>query len=359
MNAIRHRREGRFDELNSVQDEEEDHSDLRIINHLTVLNRQTGDVPDPRSEHSLIYREKNALFLFGGLGAAQNPLNDFWMYRLDTNSWVRIGGDGSGFPSPRCWQTISLKCDGSKLYLFGGFDTSNDLNDLWRFSFDDNTWKLLAPNSALPQGRDRHAMVTYQKTLLVFGGYNGEYMNDMWRYSLEDNAWNQMETKAASSGGPPKRRSHGMTIIKNTIYMFGGANGDKTLADLWKFDIASSSWTELSSSNRPSRRSRMAFISDGQSNMFMFGGFDSANYRYDLWHFQEGAGWQQVDANGDIPVERSDFDVAFQRFQNPIDQGRVYLFGGFDGKTKYNDLYAYEISSQNWSVVFAGTTQNY
>eukprot|EP00298_Acanthocystis_sp_HF-20_P002414 c12832_g1_i1.p1 GENE.c12832_g1_i1~~c12832_g1_i1.p1 ORF type:complete len:375 (-),score=146.21 c12832_g1_i1:69-1193(-) len=345
--------------MTSDSDEQfEEHTDAGVIAHLALTNHASMEIPEPRSDHTLFYREKNALFLFGGLGASQNPLGDFWMYRLDTHTWVRIGGDGTAFPSARCWHAVSLKCDGSKVYLFGGFDSSADLKDLWRFSFEENQWKELKPNSVSPPARDRHSMVTYQKSLIVFGGYSGEYMNDMWRFSIDDNSWNLIETKAPSSGGPSPRRSHGMTIIKNMIYMFGGSNNDRTFGDLWAFNIETSTWRQIDSSSRPSRRTRMGLISDGRADIFMFGGFDSANYKYDLWHFEEGAGWQEVETNNDSPIERADFDIAFQRSGNAADKGRVYLFGGFDGKSKYNDLYQYEIASREWEVISTGSSRN-
>ena len=104
---------------------------------------------------------------------------------LDTENakWGQIFGDGTSTkPGARCWHSLELTTDKSKLFMFGGFDGKVDLNELWRYDFGSATfflwkgedafyltfaklfsasyqWKLVKPNLKVPSPRDRHTMV--------------------------------------------------------------------------------------------------------------------------------------------------------------------------------------------------------
>eukprot|EP00299_Pterocystis_sp_00344_P013409 c6567_g1_i1.p1 GENE.c6567_g1_i1~~c6567_g1_i1.p1 ORF type:complete len:425 (+),score=81.03 c6567_g1_i1:179-1276(+) len=334
------------DEGMSGQFDSEAHS---YISHDMAVSSATA--PAPRSDMDMLSRGMESLYLFGGLTNDHSVLGDFWKYDIGKRVWSELGGDGTGRPGARCWHTMGVSPDLKKLYLFGGFNGTESLNDLWRYEFGKNQWKLIKPSLSLPSPRDRHSMVVYQKNIIVFGGYGGLYSNDMWRYSTEENSWSQVETSAPSSGGPAPRRSHHAAIVKTTMYMSGGNNAHTVFSDVWAFNFDTSTWALVSSGSSAPRRTRAMLLSDGISRLFTFGGFDSKNYRFDLWSFLEGEGWNRVDPNNDRPVERADFAAAFQKSKNPLDKGRFYLFGGFDGRDRYGDLYLFEVATSEWQLV--------
>src|SRR5260370_14746422 len=63
--------------------------------------------------------------------------------------------------------------------MFGGFTRSRSLNDTW--TFDGTNWKRIR-TAGKPAARAA-ASAAYDTTLkqvVLFGGYNGQYLDDTW-----------------------------------------------------------------------------------------------------------------------------------------------------------------------------------
>jgi len=57
------------------------------------------------------------------------------------------------------------------MYIFGGWDGLNCLNDMYQYSFPTNIWYEVRRQSGMrPCPRYRHDAVVYNNSLLVFGG---------------------------------------------------------------------------------------------------------------------------------------------------------------------------------------------
>ena len=103
-----------------------------------------------------------------------------------------------------------------------------------------NQWKLLKVNGKGPMPRDRHSQVTIGRSVIIFGGYGGggSYLRDVWRYSLDDNSWSEVVTSSPSSTGPMARRAHKAAVMRNKMYIAGGAvESGAVLSDVWELDL--------------------------------------------------------------------------------------------------------------------------
>jgi len=288
-----------------------------------------------------------ALFSFGGIDSAQDILSEFWRFDTERRFWTLLSKGNEG-PPGRSWLTMGMSPDSTKVYVFGGFNVSHDLNDLWRFDIKKNQWRVIVPRSDLPPARDRHSMVSTNKNLYVFGGYNGNFLNDLYSYNFAENAWSLVQTTAPGTLGPTPRRSHSAAMGGNRMYVYGGNDGVQTFDTLWSIDFGSAQWQSMPTTSSPSQRTRGLLMPDGRGNVYLFGGYDGANYRYDLWVYSPGNGWNHIVANEAAPVERADFAGVGTRAANNVDKGRLFVFGGFDGQENYNDLMQYEIASNTW-----------
>lgn len=94
--------------------------------------------------------------------------------------------------------------------------------------------------------------------IIIFGGYSNELsaentefedsLNDIWVYSINSLTWK--ECFPNSDYNPEKRFGATMTLVSETkLLMFGGINSDRTLNDLWQFNIETNMWTEIKSSS--------------------------------------------------------------------------------------------------------------
>ena len=121
---------------------------------------QSGDVPLPRSGHTLTAVGKGTLYMFGGLTKEKpaGPTNDVYRLQLEktSNVWSKVNVKGGMQPLARWHHTATF--DGvESIWVFGGY-TSNFAgsfgktkplrryhDDIWIFHIPTETWSQPAP----------------------------------------------------------------------------------------------------------------------------------------------------------------------------------------------------------------------
>lgn len=114
-----------------------------------------------------------------------------------------------------------------------------------------------------PVARMGHGMVHYPTDgcFYVFGGYDGAvYLQDLWKFDPATDTWSDITPGGAK---PPIRAYHGMTLQWHTTYddciaVYGGMNGGGSLNDAWVYDISAGAWFQVDNGPGP-RHSMMAF----------------------------------------------------------------------------------------------------
>ncbi|MBN8702706.1 MAG: gliding motility-associated C-terminal domain-containing protein [Bacteroidetes bacterium] len=175
----------------------------------------------------------------------------------------------------------------------------------------------------------------------LFGGIgiNGFSMiehNALWKFDPLTNMWTWVNgnsipgvggtygTKgvAAATNQPGARGWGAMTwsdTINNILWMFGGYGHDKwgwnlPLNDLWKYDIATNEWTWMSGSD--------------------VGG------TLGVW------GPKGISAPGNSPPSKTENNATW------VDSvGNLWLFGGISGNIVTNDMWKYDISTNEWTWI--------
>lgn len=132
------------------------------------------------------------MFIIGGCHGRYRSLNS--IYSLDLSGlienqnysslkWKEIKTDGASFLTR--WGHSSTVYDG-KIYVFAG-RFSNDLNDLLVIDPQNLTIRLVMKNiKESPIPRRRHCAAFIGSSLVIFGGFNGEYFNDLHYVNVED-----------------------------------------------------------------------------------------------------------------------------------------------------------------------------
>jgi N-acetylneuraminic acid mutarotase len=120
------------------------------------------------------------------------------------------------------------------------------------------TWTRLSPAGTSPPPRAGDLMVcdTSSERLIVFGGGGPSTgLNDMWAYDPAANTWSELQP---SGTVPPGRCDYAAAYdpVSQRLILFGGFDGPSTYvngeqvsddpaADTWAYDPAANSWTEL------------------------------------------------------------------------------------------------------------------
>lgn len=303
-----------------------------------------------------------------------------------SNQWTFMKGDSAppehpiygvqglssliNVPGPRQGSVSWTDTSGNR-WLFGGNESlylTDYLNDLWKYSPKTKEWVWLKGDtikkvsgvygtkevSSLynkPGARENSAnWVDESGNLWLFGGFGYVspgvygYLNDLWKYSVSTNEWTWIDGdstanhsakhgtrgKPAASNNPGGRKSSTCWIDSaGKFWLFGGTayaspNSGFVISpsfnDLWKYDPITKEWTWVSGANIPNSNG-----SYGTQGLFELTNTPGAR--------AESMGW----------TDKS---------------GNFWLFGGYGyGSSDFfylgflNDLWKYEIKSQQWKWV--------
>jgi gliding motility-associated-like protein len=319
-------------------------------------------------------------WLFGGgtAGVTGGIGNDLWKYDVSTNMWTWINGPNcqsapnpagvygtKGIPSPNnypaargfgadCWTD-----NNGDLWLFGGY---GGYDDLWKYNIASNQWTWVSGSQTV--------------ALPVFG---------------------TMGTPASTNTpGRVSEVKSGWVDAGDNLWMFGGQTNAGP-SPLWKYDIASDTWTWMSGStttstgsygtyrveaaaNQPPTRLSYTRWRDPNDNMYVFGGAEGANKFADVWRYRPSTGrWTWISGSsvvndtGRYPPQQCQFFDGYyptNRMENQTassDDGcskAFWSFGGWGGGSSnlstngtLNDLWLFSTDNFKWSWI-SGSKQH-
>lgn len=255
------------------------------------------------------------------------------------------------------------------------------LDDFYSYSFEsDAGWERVEvlPESPRPGCRENNGVVIGDcSRMYLFGGYNGStWLNDLWMFDIDTRAWTciQESTATAAEGGG--------AVVGGPIV--GGVGGGDVGADGSNLGIAPTS-SSPSSSEGPSRR--FGYVSVVHNNKFvLFGGFDGARWLNDMFEFNLGTKtWKRIEARGTLPSMRScpawakddryvyihGVSLAFRHGEPNITRSLSFNFHafnsyplpppqqnqGYDGVERKADFFACDLFTYTWTELpCKGTT---
>ena len=347
-------------------------------------NFGTQGVPSPNNKPPAVYepcgewRDNQGNFWF--LGGARPDLvpqatySALWKYDVATNQWTWMKGpsatnqagvygtkgvpSAANYPGSRSWGACTWVDKAGNFWLFGGgpynaVGNGGRLNDLWKYDVTTNEWTWMnGPSNAtndpgsygtkgvvnpanLPPCRDEAACswVDNAGNLWLGGGYNTTgttttFIDDMWKYDMSANMWTWM---------------HGPGIgfyptVYGTLNVPASANTPGSV-------LPYATWTDLSGS----------FWLFDNSAMWMY------NPAINQWAWKGGKfpssyGTKCVPSATTRPRNKTE-----HRARVVDTCGNFWLFGSdnLSGGNSYgNDLWHYNVSTQQWMWVSGDNTGN-
>lgn len=226
---------GGYDGVNRVNDLYRFDTENNIWEEIISLG---GNKPSPRHSHSAIIY-KDHMYIFAGYDGLYK--NDFHKFNLKTLSWNSVKDNNpsaENWPKPR--YRTSCNIYKNKMYIFGGHDGVKQLNDFYFYDFKNEIWCQIIcnANSNIPTPRDSHASVIYRDSLFIFGGsINSNNLNfsDFYQYKLDEEKWQVVHLNDEKF--PPQRFCHIGAIYNKSLYIFGGYDGTNRLNDFIRFQF--------------------------------------------------------------------------------------------------------------------------
>jgi uncharacterized repeat protein (TIGR01451 family) len=247
--------------------------------------------PTVKGEQAMNYdKERDVITLYGGNATGWPYEGKTWELSAGL-TWIT-----TTLPSLPIHYGAAIAYDPirQEAILFGGSDAADvPLNQTWAYS--GTAWVELAPPTS-PPSRTRASMTSGSAgQIYLFGGNDDlTYYRDLWVY--ENGAWADITPTGDS---PPERTLAALTYdpVKERLLLFGGRSSNGLLlADLWAFDLASATWTQLDAVG-PSARQAHTLIYDPDDHLLVLvGGADASSDTFlnDTWYYQDQVGWWQV-----------------------------------------------------------------
>lgn len=148
----------------------------------------------------------------------------------------------------------------SKWYIFGGQISSiENTKKLWVFDFLKSAWKLywprgkeqVWPNSVHSHSCNYYADGDSVDEMVISFGFIGDniadHSNQVWSFNFQKETWTNLfpHTPKVTSNIPEPRSGQSTAIVKSTLYVFGGADNDQRLNDMWGFDLKYCEWQRI------------------------------------------------------------------------------------------------------------------
>ncbi|XP_026741062.1 muskelin isoform X1 [Trichoplusia ni] len=284
-------------------------------------------------------------------------------------------------PGPRGGHQLVVDSTTSTLYLFGGWNGSEDLDDLWSFCTTSERWTLLCHHSGLvggPTPRSCHKMVfdPVHRRLFTLGRYldNAQRIpsnmnSDLYMYDVPSGEWTLICSDTAAAGGPRLVFDHQMCIDADTqtIYVFGGrvlpSNTEEVVSPqysgLYAYYISTNTWQLVLSDKHEldapqARVSHSMLFHPIQRRLYMFAGQRNKEHLVDLWWWDVGSGTCGALCRGSAapPPPAAGFT---QRATIDPDTDELFVLSGMSkekDKRVYNTLWVFSLRRLTWTCVY-------
>ena len=313
-------------------------SDTWVYDGANWLPKSPGTIPPARVWHAMAFDANSGnIVMFGGCTSSNcsTYLGDTWLW--NGTNWLPTAVQPLP-PAPRQGAMMSFFPNNSVIagpgvVLYGGSASGGTVkSDTW--VWDGTKWNSTVTTAF--QGRFFGAM-SYDPNsgnIVLFGGENqsSQPLSDTWLWNGTD--WSQPNPPVAHI--PPARFGQGQVFdpVRQLTVMFGGSNG---AGDTWTWN--GQDWGLESTHASPSPRQWLSMVYDIQhADTVVFGGLSGSAIVAEVWTlgYTYTGSWTLLNYNGiGGPAKRENMAAA-------SDGGLVYLFGGFDGASVFNDTWEWD-----------------
>lgn len=246
---------------------------MLLLSFLSFLSVCTAQQWLPKSDFSGSARDDGAVFTIGsrsfcgtGRDAGFAVTGDFYAFDASTELWSTI----SSLPDSARRQYAMAASHNSFGYLFGGIDAQgNYLNDFWKYDPSADMWenKGIAPF----EGRSGGQCFVIADTLYIAGGKtnNSAATSELWAFDCVNEQWFQR------SNLPNNGIWKGFGVANDTMAIVGLGTDESNMkrGEVYFYQASIDSWSEVVALNALPRNYPSASILD--SRILIYGGVDA------------------------------------------------------------------------------------
>ncbi|XP_065912735.1 muskelin-like isoform X2 [Dysidea avara] len=346
---------------------------------LTELHKLLVDEGDYASAEHLLEQSSEEKLLDGYV--AKQAVKPQWT--LLNSKTSEVCGE---WPYMRGGHQLCIDCDSEVLYLFGGWDGTKSLSDLWRYDITSAQWMQISADTSQEGGPNPcscHKMCfdSVNKKLYVLGHYaeeqqsNIDLVSPLYCYCARESVWTLLSSDTNADGGPQLLYDHQMCFdsVTQSLYVFGGrilmsSNFFvKEMLDeysgLYAYHCPSNKWSLLRSSNgsidgSTDLRSRMAHsmvFHPVTRKLYFLGGQRGRDLLSDLVSYDVESDEAEVLCDG-VTNQIPAVGYTLRASLDPI-RNQIYLLTGLNKHNQdkkiglHVSLWVYDITTAKWTCI--------
>uniref|UniRef100_A0A3Q3BLH4 Muskelin 1, intracellular mediator containing kelch motifs n=1 Tax=Haplochromis burtoni TaxID=8153 RepID=A0A3Q3BLH4_HAPBU len=295
-------------------------------------------------------------------------------------------------PGMRGGHQMVIDVQTETVYLFGGWDGTQDLADFWAYSVQENQWACISRDTEKesgPSARSCHKMCidSQRRQIYTLGRYldssvrnSKSLKSDFYRYDIDANTWTLLSEDTSADGGPKLVFDHQMCMDseKHMIYTFGGriltCNGsvddsrtsEPQFSGLYAYHCQLGTWSLLredSCNAGPedvqSRIGHCMLFHTRNRCLYVFGGQRSKTYLNDFFSYDVDGDHVEIISDGTKKDSGMVPMTGFtQRATIDPELNEIHVLSGLSkDKDKReenvrNSFWIYDIARNNWSCVY-------
>jgi kelch-like protein 10 len=263
------------------------------------------------------------LFAFGGWSDV-NPIRIIETYDVRADKWVM---SKNYCQKPLAYHGVCAL--DNLIYIVGGYDGTNYLNTVQSYNPITKNWQDCA---CMYHSRCYVSACSQDGKIYALGGFNGiSRTNSAERYSSSLNQWEMIPAMHFT------RSDASAASLSGKIYIVGGFDGEDVLNSVEMFDPVTKEWTLIRPMESPRSGVNLVAYKD---SLYAIGGFNAFFRLSSVERYNPSCSsyWQQM---SEMCVPRSNFAAV-------VLDGKIFVFGGFDGSTVIADAEYFDEDTDEW-----------
>ncbi|XP_030841397.1 attractin-like protein 1 isoform X3 [Strongylocentrotus purpuratus] len=216
---------------------------------------------------------------------------------------------------------------------------------------EDGIWEI--KEGAIGEGRGAASTILIGDDLWVVGGYtyNEKQNLTVSRYNIPTETSLVIDAVAEYRVLPRPRFSHSTVLYEDKFYMFGGSlSGSGITAEMWSFDLASQTWTNMTDGPHALEGHSAHVIDDVMVVFFGYSPIYSYINLVQEYNITSGR-WSEVRTRGAAVVGAYGHSSVYHP-----ESGKIYIHGGFKLKTGNDHMlsdqtYQYDVNTKSWLIL--------
>ena len=203
----------------------------------------TEEKPGCRENNGVVISDSSkSIYLFGGYNG-NSWLNDLWKFDIESKRWSCI--QESSDPSDSNNNNTTTRTTGQSVGVGGDHDAdmAGELNVVQNGG--GGAGGAAGVRGKVPSRRFGYVSVVHNNKLVLFGGFDGSrWLNDMYLFCFKQRTWHEVQ---ASGTLPSVRSCPAWTSDETHVYIQGGYDGVERKDDFFACDLSTYTWTQMPS----------------------------------------------------------------------------------------------------------------